>query len=273
MEKKISIIIPVYNTASLLDRCIASVCGQTYKNLEIILIDDGSTDNSYEVCRKWAEKDDRIILRHKENGGQSTARNLALDIATGDYIGFVDSDDWIELDMYKTMLDAIENTNSDVAQCKIGEEQWGEESMFFQLLRDDIGSQLMKFLFAAKLWNEVRLPIGRYAEDATVIPTLLYNRKLILVDRTFYHYYLNNPVSSSNSPSKKFKNAIDRAVMFCDRYHWIKEKKIDEKSQSIVLCKAVSFVIGTMGIYGKEYETVYYDDVASLLTFLRQNQR
>ena len=94
---KITVIIPVYNTARYLDRCIGSVVSQTYKNLEIILVDDGSTDDSYEICKRWEEKDQRILLIHKENGGQSSARNLALDIATGDYIAFVDSDDWISV--------------------------------------------------------------------------------------------------------------------------------------------------------------------------------
>ena len=102
--KMITVIIPVYNTARYLERCIGSVVNQTYKNLEIILVDDGSTDDSYEICKQWAEKDHRILLIHKENGGPSSARNLALDVATGDYIAFVDSDDWIEPDMYEAQV-------------------------------------------------------------------------------------------------------------------------------------------------------------------------
>ena len=100
MDDLISVIVPVYNVEEYLDRCIESIVNQTYKNLEILLIDDGSTDNSYNICDKWAKKDNRIKVVHKENGGVSSARNVGLDVATGDYIGFVDSDDYISIDMY-----------------------------------------------------------------------------------------------------------------------------------------------------------------------------
>ncbi|HJA50079.1 MAG TPA: glycosyltransferase, partial [Candidatus Fusicatenibacter intestinipullorum] len=95
---KISVIIPVYNVEKYLKRCLDSVINQTYKNLEIILIDDGSTDNSGKICDEYAQKDERIIVIHKENGGVSSARNKGLDICIGDYISFIDSDDWINLE-------------------------------------------------------------------------------------------------------------------------------------------------------------------------------
>lgn len=97
----ISIIIPVYNVEHYLDKCLESVCGQTYTNLEIILVDDGSTDKSGEICDAYAAKDARIKVIHQENVGQSAARNVALEVAQGDFLGFVDSDDWIEPDMYR----------------------------------------------------------------------------------------------------------------------------------------------------------------------------
>src|SRR5699024_9631307 len=98
---KISVIVPVYKVESYLERCILSIIKQTYKNLEIILVNDGSPDNCGELCDIYAKKDSRIKVIHKKNGGLSDARNVALDIATGDYIGFVDSDDWININMYE----------------------------------------------------------------------------------------------------------------------------------------------------------------------------
>ena len=95
-QPKISVIVPVYNVENFLDRCVESIVGQPYENLEIILVDDGSPDNCPAMCDKWAEKDRRMKVLHKENGGVSSARNAALDIVSGDYIGFVDSDDWID---------------------------------------------------------------------------------------------------------------------------------------------------------------------------------
>lgn len=110
MEKmKISVIVPVYNTLNCLERCVVSICGQTYQNLEIILVDDGSTDGTGQLCDRLAERDDRIRVYHKENGGASSARNLGLQKANGDHIGFVDSDDYIDTDVYQRMAElAIE---------------------------------------------------------------------------------------------------------------------------------------------------------------------
>lgn len=116
-QPKISVIVPVYKTEGLLDRCVESIVGQTYKNLEIILVDDGSPDNCPAMCDEWAEKDSRIRVIHKENGGVSSARNAALDIATGDYIGFVDSDDWIEPEMYSSLIQKISESGKNIALC------------------------------------------------------------------------------------------------------------------------------------------------------------
>ncbi len=114
---KISVIVPVYKVEDILDRCIKSIVDQTYKNLEIILVDDGSPDNCPAICDSWAEKDSRIKVIHKENGGVSSARNAALDAATGDFIGFVDSDDWIEPDMYELLLQRTAETGKDIVVC------------------------------------------------------------------------------------------------------------------------------------------------------------
>ena len=100
-NKKISVIIPIYKVEKYLDRCLESVTNQTYKNLEIILVDDGSPDASPEICDKWAKKDNRIKVFHKPNGGVSSARNLGIENATGDYLTFIDSDDTIELETYE----------------------------------------------------------------------------------------------------------------------------------------------------------------------------
>ena len=103
----ISIIVPVYNVQDYLDRCVKSIVGQTYTDTEIILVDDGSTDNSGNMCDKWAERDQRIKVIHKENGGLSSARNAGIDKANGDYISFIDSDDYIEDSMMQTLWNKV----------------------------------------------------------------------------------------------------------------------------------------------------------------------
>ena len=114
---KISVIVPVYKVEKYLDRCVESIVNQTYKNLEIILVDDGSPDNCPVMCDEWAEKDERIRVIHKENGGLADARNAGMNIATGDYIGFVDSDDWIEPNMYEVLLKNALKYDADISRC------------------------------------------------------------------------------------------------------------------------------------------------------------
>ena len=103
----ISVIVPVYNIEKYIERCVRSICVQTYKNLEILLVDDGSTDGSGEICERLAKEDERIRVFHKENGGSSSARNLGIREAKGEYLGFIDSDDYIEPDMYELLAEGI----------------------------------------------------------------------------------------------------------------------------------------------------------------------
>lgn len=115
--KKVSVIIPVYNTAQYLNRCLDSVRHQTYTDLEIICVDDGSTDGSQDIVDEYGRIDSRFIVIHQKNGGESSARNTGLLKSTGDYIGFMDCDDWIEPDMYEILVDALEANCSDIAAC------------------------------------------------------------------------------------------------------------------------------------------------------------
>ena len=114
MEKLISVIVPVYNVEEYVEKCVLSIINQTYKNLEIILVDDGSTDNSGKICDEIAIKDNRIKVIHKKNGGLSDARNVGIDIAKGDYLGFVDSDDYIDYNMYEELFDVIKCHDVDI---------------------------------------------------------------------------------------------------------------------------------------------------------------
>jgi len=129
---KISVIVPVYKVEKYLEECIESIVGQTYTNLEIFLVDDGSPDNSGKICDEWAKKDNRIKVIHKENGGQSSARNKALEKMTGDYFVFIDSDDFVDKDYVKLLKDNIDQFNADLSivsftRYKDGDEKKGEK--------------------------------------------------------------------------------------------------------------------------------------------------
>ena len=183
---KISVIVPVYKVEKYLDKCVESIVNQTYKNLEIILVDDGSPDNCPAMCDEWAEKDERIRVIHKENGGVSSARNAALEVATGDYIGFVDSDDWIEPDMYEYLFqNAIEN-GAAIARCgfysvneltgeRTASGQYGAMKILSKneiLQRTVVGGDggfLWNKLFHADLFEDIKFDVSKhYSEDLLV---------------------------------------------------------------------------------------------------------
>lgn len=114
LNKVVSVVVPIYNVEKYLDNCIESIVNQGYTNLEIILVDDGATDSSPIICDEWKKRDERVIVIHKENGGLSSARNAGLEEATGDYIMFIDSDDWVELDIVEKSVERIEKDKSDL---------------------------------------------------------------------------------------------------------------------------------------------------------------
>ena len=117
MEPLISVIVPIYNAEQYIDRCLKSILKQTYSNLEVLLIDDGSSDGSSSICKQYELSDNRVHYYHQHNSGVSAARNKGLDIAKGEYIGFCDADDWIESDMYEVLYSMINSSQSDIAIC------------------------------------------------------------------------------------------------------------------------------------------------------------
>lgn len=117
MGNLISIIVPVWNAHPYLEKCVDSILAQTYKNIELILVDDGSTDDSLEICRRYERFDERVNVLHKENGGQWSARNLGLDYCTGEYVGFVDNDDWVFPDMYEKLYNLMNKYHADIGSC------------------------------------------------------------------------------------------------------------------------------------------------------------
>lgn len=194
MKETISVIIPVFKVEDYLDACVNSVVNQTYKDLEIILVDDGSPDQCPELCDAWALKDERIKVIHKENGGLSDARNAGLDIAEGQYIAFVDSDDWISPKMYEIMLKHLKEKNADICACGIMtvypdrkcpmniQPVIGGAAKIFSLLYDDAAypvSALNK-LYKRDCWKELRFPLGKICEDAFTTYKLIDKADLIV---------------------------------------------------------------------------------------------
>ena len=227
----ISIIIPVYQVEKYLDKCIASVVNQTYTNLEIILVDDGSPDNCPAICDAWKERDPRIKVIHQENGGLSRARNEGLKIATGEFIGFVDSDDWIELNMYRILLDLIVEHDADIAICdSLNESEDSqvtipiskqpviktytvEEAMKMLLLCNNmIRINVWNKLYRKNILGNIQFPIGKIFEDVAWTPQIIgCAKKIILIDTPLYHYFSRPDSLCNNSENlcQKYKDSIE----------------------------------------------------------------
>lgn len=203
----ISIIIPVYNVEAYLNRCVESVVNQSYADLEIILVDDGSPDNCGAMCDTWAKKDQRIKVVHKTNGGLSDARNAGLEVATGEYVGFVDSDDWIEKDMYQDLLESIQKGDAELAVTGINRTydngysriQFAWDQPFIITGDKIIQAYLQQGTFSTAAWDKLyikslfdnrRFPVGKQFEDAPVIFDILCNiDRLAVVGKPQYNYF------------------------------------------------------------------------------------
>lgn len=197
MNPKISIIVPVYNAEKFLNKCIKSILNQTFTNFELILINDGSLDNSGEICNKFLHSDNRVKVIHKENYGQATARNSGLQVAQGEYVGFVDSDDWIEVDMYKNLYESSIKENADISIIGLREVNEFGAGLSEYSPKIITFSEILKRaypcnkLFKKQLFtnNDLSFIDGRYYEDLELIPKLFVkSKKVICISKVSYNY-------------------------------------------------------------------------------------
>ena len=232
---KISIIIPVYQVEKYIKRCLDSILSQTYSNLEIILIDDGSRDMSGKICDEYAIKDSRIKVIHQDNAGVSVARNKGLDICTGDYVTFVDSDDFLEPFMYEKMMEKVTEYNCDVVMCDCVKDDGVIQTPYthdiragfydYDQLKEEYYPHLLMMenveypatisnwllLFRRKVASSVRYIEGvRYSEDLLFGAQLLYNAKSFyyMKGEFYYHYWMNNESTSHTFKKDKWKDYI-----------------------------------------------------------------
>lgn len=237
MENLISIIIPIYNKEKYLKRCIESVINQTYRNLEIILVNDGSTDNSIRICQEYEKKDKRIKIIDKENGGLSDARNKGLEIATGDYLGFVDGDDYIENDMYEILYNLCKKNDADISLVSFNNVIKGKiiakyntdkikvynrvEGLKELLIGENIRNYICNRLYKKELFKNLYFDVGKAFEDIPMSAEL-FNRSKKIVYREIpkYNYVLiNNSISnvrSYNNCKDYFENNFERYKKFKD---------------------------------------------------------
>lgn len=233
MEQKplISVIVPIYRVERYLSKCVESILNQTYRHLEIILVDDGSPDGSGAICDEFAEKDSRIWVIHKENGGLSDARNAGIEIAKGTYLAFVDGDDWIEPDMYEAMLSLMEkygvkivcagryDENDATGELSVGlcpqrEEALPGTEVVRRIFRwEGLDSSACDKLFHRELFRDIRFPVGQVVEDVpTIYRVALLAGKAAMLPRPLYHYVHREQSITTASFSEKTFHAVYSAT-------------------------------------------------------------
>ena len=258
MSELISIIVPVYNVEKYIDKCINSIINQTYKNIEIIIVDDGSKDNSGIICDKLKEKDNRIKVIHKENGGLSDARNSGLKIAKGEYIGFVDSDDYIKEDMFETLYNLSKKYNSEISIISYYEiykekiisvrdskkiEELSKIDAIKELLIDTkIQSYAWNKLFRRNLFNDIKFPTNKNFEDiATTLLLFEKANKVVLLEDPKYYYVRRDDSIVGKRNYKTYKDYLD---VIYDKYIYL-----DGKYKEIDVYNAYNFVINMIWVY------------------------
>jgi len=233
---EISVIVPVYNVEKYLEKCIDSILSQTFKNFEVILVDDGSTDSCGIICDEYERLDNRVKVIHKINGGLSSARNSGLEIASGEYVAFVDSDDWIDKNMYQELYNEAKKNNADIVQCKFIKAKDENVSIYNNELNEvEVIGNLDALcnlynekcietvvtwnkLYKRYLFNDIVFPNGKIHEDQFTTYKLLYKaNNVVLVDQAFY-YYRQTPNSIMNSDFNMsrldFLEALDQRLEF-----------------------------------------------------------
>ena len=234
----ISVIVPVYGVEKYINKCVDSILNQTYSNIEVILIDDESPDRCHEICDEYAANDSRVIVIHQKNAGQSAARNVGLDIANGEYIAFVDSDDYIDSLFLEKMYYRICEDKSDLVVCEYDvvdesgkifcnkaymnrdciideKEFWKLESTTHYMFCVALWNKL----FRASTWKHIRLKIGKYAEDSFAMTRYIVGMKKISIIKEPLYFYLQRDDSLVHCFSLKNLDAVEASLERCNYFY------------------------------------------------------
>lgn len=248
----VSIIVPIYKVEDYLVECIESIVNQTYKNLEIILVDDGSPDKCPEICDMYAKKDNRIIVIHQENGGVSSARNIGLEKASGDFIYWVDADDYIDLKFVEDCIEAINENpqigiicipyksvkNGDVKQLeyRLKNDIYNSRECLENILSGGLDIGPHSHLARANIWKSIIFPLNMFMEDLAVTYKLYLNETKVFSLKTSFYYYRYRETSTMNG-NNQIKNKVDLYKARKMRYDYL----LEHYSQYADLCRPVYY--------------------------------
>lgn len=228
MDIKVTIIIPVYNTEAYLDQCLQSVLGQTLQEIEVIAVDDGSKDSSLEILKQYEKQNpNKLRVFHKENGGLSSTRNFALQYANGEYVGFVDSDDWINPEMYEEMYYKAKEENADIVICDIVDhytdyEIYHHSSRFTNKFM--VTASACNKMFRTQFIGDIRFPVGLWYEDLEFTSKqLMKTENISVIHKGFYHCHCRDYSIMNNNNSEKNRDiltVIGHLEAFAKEHGW-----------------------------------------------------
>ena len=287
-NETISVIVPIYKVEKYIRKCIESIISQEYKNLEIILVDDESPDKCGEICEEYAKKDNRIKVIHKKNGGLSDARNVGINYANGEYIGFVDSDDYIESDMYKVLYKNIKKYEADISICKyrevledkqyksceVKQEQIEiysnlEEKWRQLLLGNKITDHAMNKLYKKDLFDDIKFRESYKFEDIDIMYKLFEKSKRIVFTTYIGYNYLQREGSIVKTMNDR--STLDLMEVVNDRYNYIKDKRILENLNK---ARRIRFIYRYHVIFAKNNSKEYYSNkLLEEYNFFRTNYK
>lgn len=253
----VSVIIPVYNVKNYLDKCLKSVVNQTYGKLEIILVDDGSTDGSDTMCDIWKKNDSRIKVIHKKNGGLSDARNVGISNAKGEYITFIDSDDFIDKDMIEGLVNGVEKNECDIGICGYYKtylnNEYVADSKTDSMLMNRIEAidKMNAFgyydvsawgkIFKTNFFKKFKFPVGKLSEDWFIMYKIFYQAKMVFYDpRPKYHYVQRSGGISKNNPKINYDSI--EAANECMKF-------IKKECPEILENAVINYCIANIAVY------------------------
>lgn len=280
---KVSIIVPIYNVEKYLKRCIDSIINQSHADIEIILVNDGSTDNSLNICQLYAQQDSRIIILNKENGGLSSARNMGLDYAIGEYIMFVDSDDWIRKDAVELLLNDIINTHATMAiglnkkcseytyspQIDQKSEIIDKNQAITRMLKGEWISAWAK-LYHKSIFHNIRFPLGRTNEDYAILIYIFERINYIVLNpnEIYFYYTRPNSICTSSLNIRKF----DEFYNAIEVYEHIKNSHPQNKDWiGYALANLSCSLIKLIRAVWQLKDNIYINETKDMITYLKIN--
>lgn len=281
---KISVVVPVYNVEKYIEKCLNSILNQTYKNLEIIIVDDGSKDNSIEICKKVIVNDNRAKIYHKENGGISDARNFSIDFITGDYVIFIDSDDYIENNMIFELYTNIKNEQADVSVCGVYNvyidkktPQCSNENIYFvcdkgKFLKEYLVGELnpgslCNKLIKTEIIKQIKFPVGKIYEDAFYHLKLIdIAKKYVITTKPLYNYFHRENSLTTKPYSQKNLDCIEVYSKF---YDYVLANNVELEEAAFFRLSHSYFTVLDKMLLQQDYFKI--DKYKEIVSFLRKN--